>query len=311
MTACHAFLFRDFESFRERLRGWDTDPVQLGAGPLRLRWEELRLADFGIGHLDVNRRLADVSTVAPGGLVFSVALRPYRWCGQHVPCGSLIIMAEGREHRSAFGDGFRSVEIEASEALLAATGLLPDGIDRRAFAPERCVVPLTRRETAEFEHLALQLGRLARCENPEPHIPSLRARSLRLLTQALHRSGAPGVPRVPRYALARSTLRLIEDSPGTAPAVGTLAETLGVSARALEYAFESAIGVPPARYMLSRRLGRARRDLLAGRTHSVTQAAARQGFENLSRFAHQYRRLFGELPSQTLRASAAPSTSPA
>jgi transcriptional regulator GlxA family with amidase domain len=44
----------------------------------------------------------------------------------------------------------------------------------------------------------------------------------------------------------------------------------------------------------------------ASRTRSsaaVTTAASRWGFVHLGRFAQQYRQLFGEPPSQTLRAS--------
>jgi hypothetical protein len=61
-----SFEFRDFDSFREHLHGWDTDPVQLDAGPLRLRWDQLRLEDFGLARLQVNRRIADTSAVEPG-----------------------------------------------------------------------------------------------------------------------------------------------------------------------------------------------------------------------------------------------------
>lgn len=47
------------------------------------------------------------------------------------------------------------------------------------------------------------------------------------------------------------------------------------------------------------RLNGARRDLLAGST--TGDAVAKWGFWHWSRFSHDYRALFGERPSDTLR----------
>ena len=51
-------------------------------------------------------------------------------------------------------------------------------------------------------------------------------------------------------------------------------------------------------YILTQRLHEARR-LLRNTNVSVTEAAVELGFSTPSRFASQYRRLFGELPSAT------------
>jgi transcriptional regulator GlxA family with amidase domain len=50
------------------------------------------------------------------------------------------------------------------------------------------------------------------------------------------------------------------------------------------------------------RLDRAHADLLSGPTDtSVSDVATRWGFTHLGRFADQYRRKFGVLPSETAR----------
>ena len=86
-----------------------------------------------------------------------------------------------------------------------------------------------------------------------------------------------------------------------------LCAAAGTSRRALEYAFREHLDVSPARYL---RLCRYRRVLtaLAGSTareDTVTRIATEWGFSDLGRFASEYRRLFGEKPSETLRRSPA------
>jgi AraC family ethanolamine operon transcriptional activator len=53
-------------------------------------------------------------------------------------------------------------------------------------------------------------------------------------------------------------------------------------------------------YIKNKRLNAARRELLKGGT-TVTDAALEFGFTHFSHFAQSYARLFGELPSRTLR----------
>lgn len=84
--------------------------------------------------------------------------------------------------------------------------------------------------------------------------------------------------------------------------VTTLAEVVGVSVRTLETAFHADLSTTPTTYIRNRRLERIRADLAdAGPGISVTTTAMRWGITHLSRFANDYRRRFGETPSQTLR----------
>lgn len=81
-----------------------------------------------------------------------------------------------------------------------------------------------------------------------------------------------------------------------------LCDAAGVSERALRYAFEEMVGISPVRYLSMLRLCEACRSLSsadAGRK-SVKSIALSCGLWDLSRFADNYRRVFGELPSETL-----------
>src|ERR1700722_8770607 len=81
-----------------------------------------------------------------------------------------------------------------------------------------------------------------------------------------------------------------------------LAQVSGVRPRTLETHFKMFLGTTPLGWVRRMRLARARQELLrAGPQATVTDIAHCNGFSELGRFAGQYRRAFGELPSATIR----------
>jgi AraC-like DNA-binding protein len=83
-----------------------------------------------------------------------------------------------------------------------------------------------------------------------------------------------------------------------------LAEVSGVAPRTLERHFREFLGTTPLGWTRRMRLARTRQALLhAGPQDTVTDIALSNGFAQLGRFAADYRRAFGELPSRTMRAS--------
>jgi len=79
-----------------------------------------------------------------------------------------------------------------------------------------------------------------------------------------------------------------------------LASMAGVSLRSLYAGFKEFCGVSPMQYLRDLRLERAHADLLSG-SGSVGGVALRWGFGHLGRFSADYRKRFGESPSDSLR----------
>ena len=86
----------------------------------------------------------------------------------------------------------------------------------------------------------------------------------------------------------------------------------GVSERRLRDAFYECFGVSPTVRLRSLALHEVRRRLVEDPTarDAVTRAASDFGFWHLSRFASQYRRLFGESPRATVARARARSRRP-
>ena len=82
-----------------------------------------------------------------------------------------------------------------------------------------------------------------------------------------------------------------------------LARATGVSARTLQSGYRRHCGTTPLRKLKLLRLNAARRALSAAdtRARSVSEVALWFGFTQFGKFARDYRRLFGERPSETLR----------
>jgi AraC-like DNA-binding protein len=87
----------------------------------------------------------------------------------------------------------------------------------------------------------------------------------------------------------------------------TLAAVAGVRPRTLEAHFKQFLGTTPLGWVRGERLARARHELInAGAQTTVTHVAHASGISHLGRFSAQYRRRFGEHPSETLRQSRLP-----
>ena len=78
---------------------------------------------------------------------------------------------------------------------------------------------------------------------------------------------------------------------------------IGASERTLRICCHEHIGMGPCRYIWLRRMHLAHRALVLASpfTTTVTEIATDHGFGELGRFATEYRALFGESPSESLR----------
>ena len=104
-------------------------------------------------------------------------------------------------------------------------------------------------------------------------------------------------------AKARDLVLAQHDQAITVP---QLCEQLFVSRRTLQYCFEDVLGMSPMQYLRLIRLNGARRHLrqASSQAWSVQDVAADWGFWHFSQFSSDYRKLFGESPSQSIQAKA-------
>ncbi len=107
----------------------------------------------------------------------------------------------------------------------------------------------------------------------------------------------------PRPELARRAEAYIRRSLRDPTRIDDICSAVTASTRALHNAFKQVYGIPPKSYQKALRLAEVRRELREGRKEtSVSTTAVKWGFYQLGYFAMDYRRMFGERPSETLQA---------
>jgi AraC-like DNA-binding protein len=117
-----------------------------------------------------------------------------------------------------------------------------------------------------------------------------------------HTIPLPLATRCNAEAVARFDAALCSD-PGRPVRITEVARSMGVLGRSLRVSCQLCLGMGARHYAQVRRMHLARRALRTAfpERDSVSSIARRYGFHDLSRFAGNYQKLYGELPSFTLR----------
>jgi AraC-like DNA-binding protein len=113
----------------------------------------------------------------------------------------------------------------------------------------------------------------------------------------LRRVGKPIAPRDVKRAIDFMQAKL-----GAPISVTDIAQASGIAGRTLFKHFRDYHGISPMRYLRNARFDKAREALTRAQPEeSVTEIAMTWGFGHMGRFSVEYRKRFGETPSETLR----------
>jgi len=113
------------------------------------------------------------------------------------------------------------------------------------------------------------------------------------------RQPLPGTTRLPPWRLKRVT-ELVESRLEGDLTIATMADAAGLSTYHFSRCFKAATGRPPHRYLLERRIERAKR-LLAGTGQEIVQVALAAGFASQEHMTTVFRRLTGTTPARYRR----------
>ena len=304
--------FKDTESLARAI-GWDLDFRQIEPGPLRIRATAFGHVDIGVLRIEFDRSFHQVGAPPPRVVSFGFPDREsgsLRWNGTETPPGVLINFNHEKEldcvNSGPFGGYVLSftdrVLKSASEELGFSPDLVSEVVAGRFWNPEKdeSTHDQLRQVLQALEKVALddgdkglrlwsgvfnldvldQLIRIIAVESSPPKLtgPMFRARAMNRAVEIL---------------------RDHRQFPINIEALCTMA---GASWASLQRAFKEEFGVSPSSYIKSRRLSAVQSELVKkGAGVVISDVANRWGFWHMGSFAADYRKQFGELPSETLR----------
>ncbi len=304
--------FSDLEAFVETLGEWNLCFRQLDRGPTSIQLLHAACGRMLIGYGRFNRRYEQRNISPTGMRTFALLNRwttDVHWRDEELNDQSLLSYPLNREIIGVTGPDFRVFSLTVSESLV---------IERAEALGYPEISDLLKEDGSHFRVKSPALHRLrshlrTHCAQllknpmtPFSHCAVEDALLELLITSLASFCPVENIvkPRV-RFVALKRAIDYVEGHTTIPHTVSGLSQAALVSTRTLEYAFQEYYGVSPKTYLLTLRLNSVRHQLLAAdpEVTTVQEVASHWGFWHMSQFALDYRRLFGDLPSATLKRS--------
>lgn len=301
----------DIEEHVHQLHGWDLHYDQLDCGHFEGHFTDVRLPGMQIFVETTTRRVRQRGTLLPDACGIGSMLHgkgSLSINGVQTGEGTLLVCNAAELDICTPADCTIAGVVVDSQELLSASGTMADlGLELKPGT----LLAMTPPEPALAPWRSLLLDAVE-CAVERPEVlnePAARQR-LRddlLLTLIDAMAGAyrdDGLHRIDnRKRVVDRACELVLSRPDEPPSLFEVCRRIGASPRKLGYCFQDTYGLSPGRYLKTIRLNSARRDLSRNDnpTQTVYDVAARWGFWHFGHFSADYRKLFAELPSETLR----------
>lgn len=230
----------------------------------------------------------------------------WRLLGSAALTGDIVVFPENGELLAALPPQAQWLTVQVSRARLEAAGLLTNTYNSSQ------AYRIHAGDTSDLYRTLLSLAPVL-APTPSAHMYDAQAvacaheQLIDGLFAQLARWGVAGALDVPlglteRHHVVRRAESYLEGRDEHSVRMEDMCQAAGTSLSRLERAFRETFGVSPRRYLTLRRLAAVRRELLSQAPNaSITDVATRWGFFHLGRFSQDYKALFAELPSQTVR----------
>ena len=308
----HKTVSDDADAHAESLEKWQQSYDQLSAGRFKGVLREIWLGDMQLFRETTNQAVLQRGRAWSGAGTFGVPLEMDAdgfFCDQRLGMNGVLAFGQDQDFELRTPRSFDIVGIAVNancyhSIVGPAAEPMPSGqIDRPRVLP-------CNEHLQELRTLLVDIFDALDADPLRLEAPQIQKTLRSTLVGHLHASMQPAVDvsaPLPNRAARRKIVDLAREhvlanlhEPVT---IAELCEHIGVSRRTLQYCFQEVIGTNPVYFLRAIRLNNVRRELRAATQGAVQIAniAARWGFWHLSHFSNDYRGLFGESPSATLR----------
>jgi AraC family ethanolamine operon transcriptional activator len=310
MSFFQQLSFTNLNAFFELVRSWDLEFRQLDRGQFEGVLLQYGFSEAQIGITTVNRKF-DQRGASPERLVSFAMLGPgsppIMWRGIEVDHHKIMVYGPGDEIDCASEPGFHVMTYSISERLLSQFGRDLGMFRLEETLKHNKIIPVSNRSMQVLQNVISRANRTVGPDgtevDTEPVRCSLETTIPHLILNLIAETQDIKI-RSPLTKRRRRALAAIEralSATHVPTTVRELCQVSGVSERTLQYLFRQKYGIAPKAYLKLVRLNGARRALYKAdlRKTKIADIANENGFWHMGQFAKDYKKLFGELPSET------------
>ena len=312
MSFFQQLCFSELDTFFEVVRSWDLEFRQLDRGQFKGTLLQYGFTEAQIGITTVNRKF-DQRGVAPERLVSFAILGsespPIIWRGLEVDHHKIMVYGPGDEIDCASEPGFSVRTYSISERMLSKPGRYMGVYRPEKVLKRNKVVLISTRSRQVIQDAIAVANRNVGLEgagiDTEQVRHALETTIPRLILSSISETQDIQI-RSPMTKRRRQALAAIDQGLASSPTPPTtvleLCQLAGVSERTLQYLFRQKYGISPKAYIKLVRLNGVRRVLYRAdpRKTRIVDIANIWGFWHMGQFAKDYKKYFGELPTETL-----------
>lgn len=304
----HHEVTHNTEEHSAAWRGWQITCDQVTDGKFEGEVTELAFSDLQLIRDRSNQALVKTGQAMKNFLTFSVPARQHAqefYCEGHLSVANHILIAPGDRlpeiHTPSNLDIFCiSVDLDVIKHMLNNQGI-ESGLNSYAsstYLKEACF----GEELSDYLHtifsseLSTQVLEYSRIQD------GIKDTIMQHLIDLADAGDNYAVTPLARKVMVDRAREYVLANLDTPPTILELCNVVGASRRKLQYCFQETFGLSPVSYLRIMRLNAAHRDLLHySNQYNIQDVAAKWGFLHYGRFASEYRTLFAELPSQTIK----------
>jgi AraC family ethanolamine operon transcriptional activator len=302
----------DFDEFCHNVRAWDLDYRQLERG--RFNSELLIYGDNKIqfSHARLGRKMLQRGASPEGLISFGILADPgiqINWRNIDISGDMMFVFPDSGELNSISHTDFNVYVISLSEEQINKECELLKAPDIRTLLGNHEVFTCQPGPIHDLRSWLKQIKAILASPTTSLSDGKLLSyiehgmitRIIRLLS-GQHESVAKKRSRKRDLAICTAE-SIIAESIYEVINISELCEAANVSERTLEYAFQERYGLTPKTYALMFKLNSVRKKLRQSAADElrVCDVARQHGFWHMGKFSSDYKKLFSELPSQTLR----------
>jgi AraC family ethanolamine operon transcriptional activator len=291
--------------------GWEIDFTQLGPAKLESTVNLVQSNNLGVCLFQFNSGFDQRLHAQPGYYSFGLPDPDAMGAtvqGKAASPGAIVVFPRDYEAYGASHAGFNGYGIHIKTAYLETVAETVFKMPLRLLVPAAGIYALTE---VQFRHLLWELHewrQMAGIEGPVDASDLAVHRQEALAIAVLNGLSHSIKTEETRHLKSDRAIRLVLDYVNSAPSEEITAVELctlaDCSQRWLEQSFKIRFGVTPKAYVKYLRLARLRRDLQqppCRERQTVVELASVYGFWHMGQLAADYRKVYGELPSDTMK----------